>query len=86
MWDLGKQRSELEILADILRVSKNGAKKSHIVCKANLNFKIVKGHLDILRNSGLIAGPNPIENVFSTTDKGTNYLRHFEAFKDYLKF
>ena len=47
-----RKRSEIEILADILRVAESGARKSHIVYKANLNFKIVEGYLNILRNSG----------------------------------
>ncbi|MFH0748622.1 MAG: winged helix-turn-helix domain-containing protein [Candidatus Bathyarchaeota archaeon] len=82
---MGKKRSDMEILADILRVAKGGAKKSHIVYKANLNFKIVKNYLNILRSSGLIACPEGIDRVFSTTEKGTEYINHFDAFKDYMK-
>ena len=36
------RRNDLDICADILKVSKAGAKKTHIVYRANLNFKIVK--------------------------------------------
>ncbi|MCK5626233.1 hypothetical protein KAI11_05190, partial [Candidatus Bathyarchaeota archaeon] len=37
-----KRRSDLEISADILKVALHGAKKSHIVYRANLNFEVVK--------------------------------------------
>ena len=83
---MSKKRSDIEILADILEVAKSGAKKSHIVYKANLNFEIVKNYLDLLQRSGLITGPDGKDKLFSTTEKGTKYLDHFEAFKDYMKF
>ena len=81
---MGKKRSDMEILADILRVAESGAKKSHIVYKANLNFKIVEDYLDKLRNSGMITGPQGKENIFCTTEKGTKYISHFETFKDFV--
>ena len=83
---MGKKRSDIEILADILKVAKCGAKKSHIVYKANLNFEIIKGYLDRLTESGLIMGPDGTNRIFSTTDKGIKYLDHYEAFKNYMQF
>ena len=46
------KRNNLDICADILRVSRGGAKKTHIVYRANLNFKIVKGYLTRLAREG----------------------------------
>lgn len=82
---MSKKRSEIEIFADILRVAKCGAKKSHIVYKANLNFRIVKDYLSILEKSGLIIGPQGVNNLFNTTEKGVEYLNHYEEFKDYIE-
>jgi len=82
---MAKKRSEMEMSADILRVSKNGAKKSHIVYKANLNFNIVKEYLDQLITSGLLTGPEGRNRIFRTTDKGIGYINHFEDLKDYMK-
>ena len=48
------KRSDIEISAAILQVARNGAKKSHIVYKANLNYNIGKKYLDRLMNSELI--------------------------------
>ncbi|MCW4040749.1 MAG: winged helix-turn-helix domain-containing protein, partial [Candidatus Bathyarchaeota archaeon] len=39
------RRDKIEIFADILKVAKNGAKKTHIVYKANLNFSTLKNHI-----------------------------------------
>ncbi|NQT09462.1 transcriptional regulator, partial [Candidatus Bathyarchaeota archaeon] len=39
------KRNNLDICADILRVSRGGAKKTHLVYKANLNFNIVKKYI-----------------------------------------
>ena len=82
---MGKKRSDIEILADILKVANDGAKKSHIVYKANLNFKIVRNYLNILKNSGLIAGPEGRSNLYQTTEKGVEYINHFETFKTLMK-
>ena len=85
MAKLSRKRSDIEISAAILRVARGGARKSHIVYKANLNFKMVKKYLDRLRESGLITGPACGSKVFRTTEKGAKYLDYFEGFKDYMK-
>lgn len=51
---MSAKRSDIEISAALLGVAMNGAKKSHIIYKANLNFKIGKKYLDRLINSGLL--------------------------------
>ena len=79
-----KKRSRNEIFVDILEVAKNGAKKSHIVYRANLNFEIVKDYLNALRNSDLIEFAESRQQVFRTTEKGTEYIKHFNAFKEYM--
>lgn len=48
------KRNNLDICADILRVSRGGAKKTHLVYKANLNFNIVKKYIAGLTESGLL--------------------------------
>jgi predicted transcriptional regulator len=79
------KRSDIEISAAILEVARNGAKKSHIVYKANLNFKIGKKYLDRLIHSGLLQGPNGESNVFRTTEKGVDYINYYRGLKDYLR-
>ena len=78
------KRSDIEISAAILQVARNGAKKSHIVYKANLNFKIGKKYLDRLITSGLLQGPNGEDKVFRTTEKGVDYINYYQGLKEYL--
>jgi len=82
---MNSKRSDIEISAAILQVARNGAKKSHIVYKANLNFKIGKKYLDRLINSGLLKGPNGEGRFFRTTEKGVDYIKYFQGLKDYLR-
>ena len=78
------KRSNIEIFADILQIAKEGAKKSHIVYKANLNFKIANKYLHRLKQLGLINGPKTGTNTFETTKKGFEYLDQFETFQPYI--
>jgi len=52
-------------------VAKDGANKTGIVYGANLNFKIIKPHLERLKKAGLIKQE---DKVFKTTEKGFEYL------------
>ena len=82
--DVNTKRSDIEISAAILQVARNGAKKSHIIYKANLNFKIGKKYLDHLINSGLLRGSKGENRVFRTTEKGADYINYFKGFKEYM--
>lgn len=76
------KRSDLAISAAILKVALNGAKKSHIVYKANLNFQLGNKYLDRLTSSGLIRRDSLRD--FWTTDKGVEYVNYFEGLRHYL--
>jgi predicted transcriptional regulator len=78
-----RKRSKEEICAEILAIAERGAKKSHIVFKANLNFKFLDKYLVRLKKSDLITGPSK-SNLFSTTEKGIKYLEHFRELRDFL--
>lgn len=79
------KRSNLEISADVLRIARKGARKTYIIRKSNLNFKIAEKYLEFLRSGGLIKGPVGLDNLFQTTEKGVKYLHHFESLKCYLE-
>jgi len=76
------KRSDMEISADILKVTVNGALKSHIVYKANINFQLGKKYLDRLTNSGLIVDSVNGSRIYLTTDKGKEYIKQFEDLKE----
>ncbi|NQT08657.1 transcriptional regulator [Candidatus Bathyarchaeota archaeon] len=71
------RRSSADICADILSVAVNGAKKTHIVYKANLNFRIVKGYISTLVSGGLLT-PEDDERYYST-EKGVEFLKRYRA-------
>ncbi len=77
------RRNNLDIYADILKISKNGAKKTHLVYKANLNFNIVKKYLKDLTSKNLLENNG---NMYFITDKGTTFIERYntlvEPFKD----
>ena len=79
MW---RRRHKLDIYADILKVTINGARKTHIVGKANLNFKIIPPYLETLIKRGLIKKSRKLfksRYMYHITPKGVEFLDHYEA-------
>jgi len=69
------RRNDLDICADILQVALDGAKKTEIVYKANLNFTILKKYLRRLIDKDLL---QPTEDdQFITTLRGTRFLEKY---------
>lgn len=81
-----RRRNNMEITADILRIAKNGAKKTRIVYRANLNFKILHEYLDELGEAGLIANDQEGNGLIKTTERGMQYLEHYRKFNQFLTY
>jgi predicted transcriptional regulator len=71
------RRNNLDIYADILKVAKDGARKTKIVYKANLNFKIFKKHMNTLMKKGLL---DTSDHYYFTTKQGINFLEYYQKF------
>ena len=69
------KRNNLDICADILRVSKGGAKKTHLVYQANLNFKIVKRYIAELMEKELLEREG---DRYYLTDKGSDFIERYD--------
>jgi predicted transcriptional regulator len=69
------KRNNLDICADILRVSRGGAKKTHLVYKANLNFNIVKKYISGLTESGLLEKSG---ERFYVTEEGKLFIDRYD--------
>jgi len=78
------RRSDLDICADILVAARSGAKKTHIVYRANLNFKLVRKYLRRLIENGLLH-PSPEKNVYTTTDEGMDFLEQYRKLNTPLR-
>lgn len=70
------RRNDLDICADILAAARTGAKKTHIVYRANLNFKLVRKYLRRLVENGLLRPPSE-KNVYTTTEEGMDFLEQY---------
>ena len=57
---------------EILRAALDGAKKTHIVYRANLNFEVASKYLDLLQEKGLIEQQG---NIYVTTEKGKEFQK-----------
>jgi len=80
---LSQRRSNLEIVAEILRIARKGAKKTRIVYGANMNFKMLEEYLDKLEKAGLIASSQDNGGLIKTTEKGVEYLQRFYGLQEY---
>ena len=80
-----QRRNNLDIIAEILRVAKDGANKTRIVYRANLNFKVLHEYLDELQEAGLIATDKERNGTLTTTEMGVEYLKHYSGFRQFVK-
>ena len=76
---LSWRRSAINVLVDMLVVALKGAKKTDIVYKTNLNFKVAKKYLDFLLAKGLITAESlqGRRKVYRTTEKGKLFIKRY---------
>ena len=74
-----RRRTSMEIVADILRIAKKGARKTRVVYGANLNFKLLEKYLDVLNKSSLIEQEFYEKGVIQTSEKGEQFLKQYET-------
>jgi predicted transcriptional regulator len=77
------RRNNIDICADILSVAKEGAKKTQMVYKANLNFKIIKKYINRLSEYGFLESER---GQYFTTDKGIRFLVQYREFTEPFGF
>ena len=77
-----KRRGRVEILANILKVAMEGARGTHIMYKANLNFAQRKRYLTEALNAGLIGVRVNSPLVYATTEKGHDWLKNYRKLID----
>lgn len=65
------RRGSHDILVDILKVAKNGAKKTNIIYKAMLSFDQAKRYLLAMKKAGFIIEES---GVWKTSEKGLHVL------------
>lgn len=73
-----KYRSKLEIIADILDVASDGAKKTRIMYIANLSYKLLEKYLKKTVGADLIRHND--NGYYEVTEKGRVFLERFNDF------
>jgi predicted transcriptional regulator len=84
------RRSELEIIEDILNLSKKGAKTTELLYQCNLSYSQCKNYLNFLIEKNIIKEdkvPNGDSHVimFNITPKGKNFLEDIKKTLGYIR-
>jgi predicted transcriptional regulator len=76
---LNNRRSEMEILAFILNITRGGAQKTKILYQANISYTQLKNYLTYLKEAGFIAEKRIKKRggIFTTTSKGNLFLLYW---------
>jgi len=69
------KRDRLAIIADILEIAKDGAKKTRIMYGCNLSFRQTKKYLNHLLKIGFLR----LGNSYHTTEKGLQFLQTYHT-------
>jgi predicted transcriptional regulator len=78
---LRNYRRKLDIIADILQVAKEDAKKTQIMYQANLSYTVLERYLAKVVGAYLVCFDDG-SGCYRLTDKGREYL---DAYKRYFK-
>lgn len=74
-------RDRLDIIADILNVVSQEAKKTQIMYQANLSYKVLQRYLTEIIEASLVSFKTDSQHYLLTA-KGRQYL---DAYKEYIK-
>jgi len=75
---MAKYRSRLEIVADVLGVVSDGARKTQIMYQANLSYKLLINYLKDVIDMGLVKMKD--RRTYELTDKGFKFLEEFMGY------
>ena len=86
-----KRRSEIEIIGEILDLSKDGAKKTEILYQSNMSFSQLQHYLsfllekNIVEENNIISGNGRSVKIYVTTEKGINLLEKINNLYTYFE-
>lgn len=78
---MGNYRGRLDIIADILHVVRQNAKKTQIMYQANLSYKVLTKYLTAVSEASLINFEDE-KQCYMLTARGREFL---EAYKEYSR-
>ena len=77
---MGKYRSRLQIVADVLSVTAGGAKKVQIMFKANLSYELLVRYLAEVLDAGLVSFEGSVGR-YRLTRKGEDFLKRYDEYE-----
>ncbi len=77
---LTKYRTRLQIIAEILEIVREGAKKTHIMYQANLSYKLLVKYLNEVLECGLVRVNK--EDCYVVAPKGKKFLKRFNSYEE----
>ncbi|HEY51302.1 MAG TPA: hypothetical protein G4O20_05800 [Dehalococcoidia bacterium] len=83
---VNRRRSDIEIIADMLKVGENGAGKTEIMYSANMSYRQIQKYLGYLMASGFIDKMkmgNP-SVTYQVTDSGLKLMQLISNIKEML--
>ncbi len=83
---VNRRRSDIEIIADMLKVGENGAGKTEIMYSANMSYSQIQKYLGYLMAQGFIDQTkmgNP-SVTYQVTDNGLKLLQLINRIKEML--
>ena len=84
---VSRRRSNIEIIADMLKVGENGAGKTKIMYSANMSYSQIQKYLGFLVSQGFIDKvevDSPVVN-YQVTESGLKPLQLINSLKEMLR-
>jgi len=75
-----KYRRRIEIIADMLTVTQVRTKKTHIMYRGNLSFRVLNDYLSAIIKTNLV-GYDAATECYLITEKGRLFLQVFNRYK-----
>ncbi len=76
-----RYRNRLDIIADVLEVTKAGVRKTRIMYGANLSYTLLTRYLNDVLKMGLVGKKDG--NIFKLTEKGSKFLQEFNGYREH---
>jgi len=83
---VNQRRSDIEIMADMLRIVENGAGKTRIMYQADMSYNQMRRYLWFLTEQGFLFGvsADKTQTLYYATDKGNKLLESIDHLADIL--
>jgi len=80
---MSKHRNRLQIIADVLSIARQGAKKTPIMYQANLSYRLLDRYIREVLNAGLVNFGDG--NRYVLTAKGREFLHQHTEYSELYK-